>query len=449
VRRILGVAALVALGWATVPAEPGGAAGDYAATASADGVRVGLAVRRFLVVEQFADAGLPSAQAHVDSLGNSRAWAAYPFPGDLVVSVPGTVAGFGPPGLPALPPYPLYASATYPTGREAEAGGDGLTLRATAEEQAATALASAGHASDEVHVGATHAAATASRKAGSLTEAVGESTVEAFTVGDVLRIGRVHSRAAAGVRPGEAISRAAETTVAEVAVGGQPVSIGPAGLTTPGGAVPLPDDDDAAARQALAQAGISVRYLAPLETETGVVAAGVEVSLVRDVSGVGETVATYVLGRATAFAEAAPEVPVDGTFDFPSPGPEIPTGDADGAATAPAGDANPAGQPRAVAPSAVAPRVPRRSAAAGAPRPGPTTPAAPLAPVDAAAPAGDPPGGEASPGSTESAFLPSAQVGVPGPDFTGFLPILAAGGAVVAGAVVAAGRMMRRASWTS
>ncbi|HYH49381.1 MAG TPA: hypothetical protein VEG38_07510 [Acidimicrobiia bacterium] len=455
VRRALAAAGFVALGLTVAPAVPSGAAGDYAATASADGVRVGMAVRRFLVVEQFLDAGAPSAQAHVDSLGNSVAWAAYPFPSDLVISVPGTVAGFGPPGLPAVPEYPLYASATYPTRGSAEVGSESFALQAKAEEQAATSSARAGVMAGDVRVGVSQSSSSAARSADAAVRAVGESTVENFAVGDVLRIGRVHSRAEAGTRPGEAVSRTGQTTVAEVTIGGHAVSVGPGGLATPGGNTPLPDG--APARQALADAGVGLRYLAPVETDNGVVAAGLEVTLTREISGVGEAIVSYVLGRATASADAAPD-------PLTAPGPRLPSPDlaapgmpgpmAPGATTLPetapappdgavslrfgAGSAAPADPgASAIVPSRTAPSARSQLSLEEAA----TVPVPPHGPTE-------PPGPSPDAGAALVPGAPAVVVG-PGPDFSGFLPILAGGGAVVAGAVITAGRLMRRASWTS
>ena len=452
----LGVA-LVAL----VPAPPSGAGGDYQATASADGIRVGVAVRRFLVVEQIADVGGPSAQAHVDSLGNSHAWSAYPFPGDLVIAVPGTVAGFGPPGLPTLPAYPLYASATYPTRPSSEVGGSGYTLRANAEERVAAAEAQAGAATDQVRIGVTRSAATARRSTDSAVEAAAESTVDAFTVGDVLRIGRVASRAGASVRPGGAVTRDSETTIADVTIAGQAVVIGQRGITTPGGQISLPDDSPV--RRALTDAGVTVRYLAPEDTAGGVIAAGVEVSLIREVSGVGEAVVTYVLGRASAAAEAAGEPvvpPLDGTVPV---GPEPPgpdggavghddtAGAADASGSRPADAGVVAGGGRIFggydAPESGV------SGSAGSSVPGAT--GSPAPPPGGAAPSGLPTG-EAPPVDGAAAVAEDATVfgSAPAgtvtaaPDFSGFVPVLVAGGALIAVAFVMAGRLMRRASWT-
>ncbi len=456
--RALACAGLAIVGLALGPAAPSGAAGargfggvprnDFAATASADGFRVGVAVRRFLVVEQFVDAGAPSAQAHVDSLGNSVAWAAYPFPSDLVVSVPGTVAGFGPSGLPALPEYPFYASATYPTRGSAEVGAETFALQAKAEEQAAAASARAGLVTEDVRIGVTRSAASAVRSADGIVQAVGESAVEGFTVGDVLRIGRVHSRAVAGARPGEAVSRTGETTVAEMTVAGQTVAIGPNGITSPGGATPLPDS--APARQALAEAGVSVRYLAPLETDAGVVAAGLEVQLVREVAGVGEAVVSYVLGRATASADAAPDLLAEPEGDLPVTGP--------GTVSPPSYEQAVAGEAASAGRDADAAAGGGSDAAALPSGPGLRLGASDAAPSGVSQPSSGPSAAGAEPGAAASpaapagaALVPSApaRAVVPGPDFSGFLPILVAGGAVVFGAVIAAGRVMRRASWTS
>src|SRR5919201_3531898 len=67
-----GVAPAPAPAAAPAPADPApgpGLAGSFSGTAAADGVRVGLAIPSFLIIENFVDGGGPTAQASLDSLG--------------------------------------------------------------------------------------------------------------------------------------------------------------------------------------------------------------------------------------------------------------------------------------------------------------------------------------------------------------------------------------------
>src|SRR5437879_2401595 len=66
---------------------------SYEGVASADGVRFSMGAPGFVAVDTFIDGGGPVAQAIIDGLGNSRSFAALPYPGDLAISGPGLLAG--------------------------------------------------------------------------------------------------------------------------------------------------------------------------------------------------------------------------------------------------------------------------------------------------------------------------------------------------------------------
>src|SRR2546428_735047 len=101
-RRVVFVVAAAVLAVAgSAPLLPGRAQGEngvYRAVANADGTRVTVSAPGYLLVNTLFDTGAPTAQAVVDGLGNSRAFASYPYPGDTVVAAPGLVKGNGGPG---------------------------------------------------------------------------------------------------------------------------------------------------------------------------------------------------------------------------------------------------------------------------------------------------------------------------------------------------------------
>ena len=81
---VLGVATDVA-GGEEAPAQPS----SYEAVASAEGFRFSFGAPGFVAVDTFIDGGGPVSQSVIDGLGNSRAFASLPYPGDLAITGPG------------------------------------------------------------------------------------------------------------------------------------------------------------------------------------------------------------------------------------------------------------------------------------------------------------------------------------------------------------------------
>src|SRR5438445_3161714 len=124
---VLAVATTVA-GGAEAPAAPT----SYEAVASAEGVRFSFGAPGFVAVDTFIDGGGPVSQSVIDGLGNSRAFASLPYPGDLAISGPGLLAGLT--GLPSPPPYPFYVSSSHPTTPESKLAQPGYGLAAKSAE---------------------------------------------------------------------------------------------------------------------------------------------------------------------------------------------------------------------------------------------------------------------------------------------------------------------------
>src|SRR5687768_9628114 len=125
-----------------LPAVHGTAAErGFGARASAAGFRLQLGATNFPLTPTPVDAGGPLAQASLDSLGNSQAFASFPYPGDVVVAFPGLAAGFGVPGV---PPYPFSVASSYPQSAEQKQAHPFGDLSASSTEYASTGQAFAG-----------------------------------------------------------------------------------------------------------------------------------------------------------------------------------------------------------------------------------------------------------------------------------------------------------------
>lgn len=274
--RLTVVAAVVAGAFAVMaPARASWA--SYEAVAVADGVRVLVNVPGAPVQDTAADAGSPTAQARLDGFGSSTAYAAAPFPGDVVLNVPGIASGAIDQDVPA---YPLIAASSHPTQPETSAGGGALSARSAATTSAANATSGPATSTAEVsrNGDALHASATA--------------LVEGFSVGP-LSLARVTATATAQRAPDGTVARSSKLEVTG-----------------------MPDD-----LAGLQQQGITVRYLDEAERPDGVVSPGLEVTAAVPIGlGVsGTSTITWTLGRATALvpATAAPALAVAAPVDGP------------------------------------------------------------------------------------------------------------------------------------
>ena len=267
---------------------------SWAAVAAADGVRVAVVVNDFLAVSNIVDAGGPSAQSVVNAFGDSRAYAAYPYPGDIVLTAHGLSQG-------AAPKYPLIAQsdATQPTS---DVTTGPYHLHAQSADSSSSALAEASGGGGQLAAGTTRSAAVAKHdpNTGTVT-ADAETTSEGLSIAGVLSIGKVHSHAVMVATPGKPVQRSFDTEVADVNVGGQDVGVTDKGLVLAGTNVPLPPDSTANA--ILSAAGITVHYVAPSSTPISTVAPGLSVSVLQNVPGVGVTTVTYALGQAAVTAQ--------------------------------------------------------------------------------------------------------------------------------------------------
>src|ERR1044071_3960552 len=164
--------------------SPAGAAQNFRGLASADAVRVMVTVPNFPVTSSVVDTSLYAAQAVVTSNNNSQAFASSPYPGEGVVTLPGTLAGFNVPGVPE---YPLYASSVHPDRQHAQVGDGPFKLVSDSSEKSSEASASSGVTGDQNSGAAASKASVKRDDAGGVVSAA-ESKVDAFKA-QALRIG--------------------------------------------------------------------------------------------------------------------------------------------------------------------------------------------------------------------------------------------------------------------
>lgn len=294
----------------------GGFRGTFGAVAAADAVRVTWIVPHAPASDTVMDFGGPSAQATLDSIGGSQAFAAFPYPGENVVTAPALIAGASS-GQVNLPSYPFWVGSTYPVAPKSESGSGPYAIKAESTDTSSTSSASVGLASEgQASLGLARSAASAVSAPDGVT-AQGATEVTAFAVGP-LKIGQVLSKAEAVFSPDGQVRREADTRVTGAMVGDTPVAFTDKGLVV--GSSPVPADPKPI-EEALAAAKIGLEYMPRQDTDAGVVAPAIRVTQ-RDDSG-GSI--TYVLGRASAFTEGA------GTLE-PSPSePDDAAGATDGA----------------------------------------------------------------------------------------------------------------------
>lgn len=314
--------AVVALGLSGVatllsPLPPTAAAGGaFRGVAAAEGVRVGVSAVGAPVTNSVVDGAGPIAQAAVDSTSGSSALASVAYPGDVVVTMPGLLAGVSGGQLSGVPPYPLIATAGSTTTPGQKVDGPGSTMRAAAADRRAEATARSGPA-PLAEGGPAPAWATSSfvevDDTGVVTS-LALSDVTGVTIGP-LTLGRVVARSAVRRAPGAGPERETDFAATGLMIGDAAVALTPAGLvlagtTTPVSASPL--------QPVLDGAGISVRSLAVETTPDGVVSAGLVVTRSQELpTAISPVTVTYTFGRALAAVSPTALEPVGSVDTVP------------------------------------------------------------------------------------------------------------------------------------
>lgn len=259
------------VGVVTVAPSPASAAASFTARASAEGVRLSTYAGGAPVSNEPAEVGSPVTEATLDSLGTSQAYASALYPGTLLVSLPGLIAGVSN-GQLTPPNYPLIAVSDRQTAPERQVAAPGVTMRASSSDTRSVATAV---------VGSVIATATTEVDGGRVS-----STSQSEVVGltsDLLKIGNLRSRASVVLEADGTIQRSSTFEVSGLEVAGKRIALDRGGLVIADQKVAPPTAD--ALEKALAPAGVQLRLLDSVETPQGIIGEGLELSVTRDIGG--------------------------------------------------------------------------------------------------------------------------------------------------------------------
>jgi hypothetical protein len=331
-RRLQAVTVLVGLGVFVVHPALVGASPKLEAVqagAVADAFRLQYSVKKFLIVEDFIDAGGPVAQVRQDSLG-SESFAALPDPGAMVINY-NTVVGLATgTGLPFE--YPFYASAKFPGDPERSTADPGGAYEVTAKAADRSSSAVARLRSTQGDSLVTGAVAKSDTE---LTDdkvtAVAETRVDGVTLAaGAVRLAGVVSRSVSTRAAGEPETKT-ETSlqVDMIAADGLNARYGPKGFELNGSPAPMPSNDvQAALAEALKPLGVELHVAAPTDIAGGARAAVLELRQSYPLPA-GEGQVILRLGGAASAVSAADSLPVpdagvvgapDNTVTEPVPG---------------------------------------------------------------------------------------------------------------------------------
>lgn len=273
--------------------------GTYSGQASADGIRATLALRDYLIVEDFVDGGGPTAQAALDSLGDSTAFSSLPYPGATGVALPGLVSTLSGKSVPS---YPFYVTSQNPSNPTETVRQPGYLMHAESSAQrsaAQTQLGSTTNTGEEVGTFSTASVDFAGGTITSLGEARTRLAVGAFQLNGSL------SRAVVTVAPGGKITKTSTFEASTIRLGTMTIGVTDKGLVVGDQNAPL--DPARQVEQAVTSAGITVKFLPAVETTDSVLSSGLEISMERAIPNVGTArgVVSYIVGRSFAQATAA------------------------------------------------------------------------------------------------------------------------------------------------
>ena len=358
-----GLAALLADPVAHAALDPGS---QYKVSARADAMAIEyLNTAAPVFAENAIIYGTPAtAISLLDSVGQSSALAAAPYPGAVMIGLPdngkGVVAGFGGPAD-AVPTYPFSVASNYPIKPDSVQDQSGNRLVAHSEQHASSSEARSGVITGDV-LAALQAQASSGVSVDDSTAklaAVADSRLDAFRLTDKLQIGKSTAHARITREPGQPMVKESSFTIGSITVNGVSISYSDKGFQV-GDQSPPSSQPPAGFFDALKAAGITVEFLPAAGTDTSIESAGLRITQVQQMGPATQKV-SFIIGHVSARidGEASPAKGdlLDGTLptstssdtvsgaDTPagavaeSTGPQVPDGAVSGAdATLPAVD---------------------------------------------------------------------------------------------------------------
>ena len=273
-------------------------AGTYSGQASADGIRATLALRDYLIVEDFVDGGGPTAQASLDSLGDSTAFSSMPYPGGTGVGATGLVSTLSGKSLPS---YPFYVTSQNPSNPVETVRQPGYLMHAESGPERSAAQTQLGSSTTTGEEVGSFSTASVDFVGGTITS-LGEARTR-LAVG-ALQLNGAFSRAVVTVAPG---GEATKTSTFETAlrIGNTVIGVTDKGLVIGDQNAPL--DPARQVEQAVTQAGVTVKFLPAVETADSILSSGLEIRVEQAIPNLGTAkgVVSYIVGRSFAQATAA------------------------------------------------------------------------------------------------------------------------------------------------
>lgn len=292
----------------------GTASPTFAGMAAAGGVRMTLTVPGAPGTDTALDGGGPTAQVVVDSIGSSTGYAAFPDPGQFIVSLPalavgllaGGAGGLPPTQLPSPPNYPFFVQSDATNDPEVSVGAGPYALSATSEPGSSQAQATAG-VRDGLFGNAALAMSTASvspklTTQGTSVVAKAVADLQGLTVGP-LTIGQVKSTAIQTLDSTGTVTPSTDLSITGVRIGGVPVELTPKGVVAGGPVQPVPLNDSV--NGLLKSSGITVQFVAAQQHPDRVVAPALQITfpfaMPFPIPNVGQFhgTATMIVGSAT------------------------------------------------------------------------------------------------------------------------------------------------------
>ncbi len=297
----LGVGAAFAADEPTAPASTQAdfGSGTFRGQASADGIRATIAVKDYLIVEDFIDGGGPTAQAGLDSLGESSAFSSLPYPGATAVAFPGLVSTLSGKSVPS---YPFYVASQNPSNPEVTVRQPGYLMHAKSGSDRSEAQTEAGATTTGGEEFGSFANATVEFLGGTVTS-LGEARTR-LAVG-AFQLNGSFSRAVVSVAPGGKVTKTSSFEASTFRLGTLTIGVTDKGLIAGPQGAPL--DPARQVSQAITEAGVTVKFLPAVETADSILSSGLEISMERAIPNVGSArgVISYIVGRTFAQANAA------------------------------------------------------------------------------------------------------------------------------------------------
>ncbi|HEX3899683.1 MAG TPA: hypothetical protein VHW74_10970 [Mycobacteriales bacterium] len=309
------VAVFSCIGLVSASADPVAPPG-FQSSASAFGVVVSADLPGAPLTDTPLDSGGPSGEASLNSLGEGVGYAAFPDPGQFVISLPGLVAGLlgtgaaglPPIHLPQLPAYPfeVTANSTTPT---ASIGAGAYNISATTGQTYSTGKATAGLQIDAAGNAAllTGSSSIDVNDDGSVV-ATATSDLQGLTIGPVT-LGEITSTATETLSNDGTVTPSSSLSITGVRVGTLPVTVSTKGLNVAGTSVPLPVSS--VLNTVLAADHIKLSFVTAQSFKDRVVAPALDITGPLPTKEIGTKNGTFDLtvGSATASIEATAPAP--------------------------------------------------------------------------------------------------------------------------------------------